>query len=311
MDWGRVMLLRRKLFLLISALILCAGFLLYSPVHNVSAESSVLPVGVSDYGLVEKTGVTSDPIRIYAYRSAGWKPGKVIVVVFHGTKRNAKNYRSGWVGPADDNNLLIICPEFTQAKYPGTRYYNTGNIMDRLNGKGKLQPKKRWVFPAIDRIISDIKTRAGAHESPVVIFGHSAGAQMVHRYAIFGGRTDAGLIMPANAGWYTMPDTKVSFPYGLRRVPKSRKKLVSAFAKPVVVLLGEADNKRKKLRTTPKADRQGLNRLARGKSFFETAKRKAAEMGVSFNWRLVTVPGVGHQGAKMANAAVKVINSMF
>ena len=317
------MILRRKLFLLISALILCAGFLLSSPSHNVSAKSSELPVGVSDYvsaksaglpvglsdyGFVEKTGITNDPIRIYAYRSAGWKPGKAIVVVFHGTKRNAKNYRSGWIGPADENNLLVICPEFTEAKYPGTRYYNTGNIMDRLNGNGKLQPKKKRVFPAIDRIISDIKTRAGAHESPIVIFGHSAGAQLVHRYAFFGGKTDAVLIMPANAGWYTMPDTKVSFPYGLGRIPKSRKKLVSAFAKPVVVLLGEADIKRnKKLRTTPKADKQGLNRLARGKNFFETAKIKAAELGVPFNWRLVTVPGVGHQGAKMAKAAVRVI----
>lgn len=306
------MSLRRKLFLLISAvIILCAAFLLWSPSHNMP-ESAGLPVGKSDYGFVEQTGVTNDPIRIYAYRSAGWKPGKVIVIVFHGTGRNAKNYRSGWVGPADENNLLVICPEFTQAKYPGTRYYNTGNIMDRLSGNGELQPKSRWVFPAIDRIISDIKTRMDAHESPVVIFGHSAGGQMVHRYAIFGGRTDARLIMPANAGWYTMPDTMVSFPYGLGRVPVSRKKLASAFAKPVVVLLGEADIKRNaKLLTNPQADRQGLNRLARGKNFFETAKLKAAELGVPFNWRLVTVPGVGHQGAKMANAAVKVINSMF
>ena len=208
--------------------------------------------------------------------------------------------------------MLIICPEFTQAKYPGIRYYNTGNIMDRMSGNGILQPQSRWVFPAIDRIINDIKTRTGAQESPVVVFGHSAGGQMVHRYAIFGGRTDACLIMPANAGWYTMPDTKVSFPYGLGGVPVSREKLVSAFAKPVVVLLGEADNKRNsKLRTTPKADRQGLNRLARGKNFFKTAKIKAAELGVPFNWKLVTVPKVGHQGAKMANAAVKVINSMF
>ena len=74
------MSLRRKLFLLISAVILCAGFLLSSPSHNRSAESAGLPVGKSSYGFVEQTGVTSDPIRIYAYRSAGWKPGKVIVV---------------------------------------------------------------------------------------------------------------------------------------------------------------------------------------------------------------------------------------
>ena len=306
------MFLRRRLFLLISTVILCVGFLLSSPLHNVLAESAELPVGASIYGLVEHTGVTRDPIRVYAYRSVGWKPGNVIVVVFHGMNRNAEDYRSGWVGHADENNLLVICPEFTQAKYPGPRYYNTGNIMDNTSGNGRLQPKSSWVFPAIDRIISDIKTRTNAHESPVVVFGHSAGAQMVHRYAIFGGRTDAGLIMPANAGWYTMPDSSVSFPYGLGRVPMSREELVSVFAKPVVVLLGEADvNRTSNLRMTPEADRQGQNRLARGKTFFETAKNKAAEIGVPFNWKLVTVPGVGHQGAKMANAAIVVINKIF
>ena len=41
------MSLRRKLFLLISAVILCAGFLLSSPSHNKSAESAGLPVGKS------------------------------------------------------------------------------------------------------------------------------------------------------------------------------------------------------------------------------------------------------------------------
>ena len=306
------MILRRKLFLLISAVILCVLFLLSSPSHSVLAESADLPVGASNYGFMEHTGVTRDPIRIYAYRSAGWKPGKVIVFVFHGMNRNAEGYRSGWIGHADVNNLLIICPEFTQAKYPGPRYYNTGNIMDSTIGNGRLQPKSSWVFPAIDRIINDIKSRTGAYESPVVIFGHSAGAQIVHRYAIFGGKTDTGLIMPANAGWYTMPDTKVSFPYGLGGVPMSREELAAAFAKPVVVLLGEADIIRSSnLRMTPEADRQGLNRLARGKNFFETSKIKAAELGVPFNWRLVTVPGVGHQGANMANAAIKVINSIF
>ncbi|MCR5563986.1 MAG: hypothetical protein K6F46_11615 [Desulfovibrio sp.] len=38
-----------------------------------------------------------------------------------------------------------------------------------------------------------------------------------------------------------------------------------------------------------------------------TAKAKAAEMGVPFNWRKETVPGVGHDGAAMAGAALAVI----
>lgn len=306
------MLLRRKLYYLILAIILCASFLLWFPLHKVSAESFGLPVGTSYYGFAEQTGATNDPIRIYAYRSAGWQPGRVIVVVFHGMNRNAEEYRSGWIGHADENNMLVICPEFTQAKYPGSRYYNMGNIMDSTGGKGRILPKDSWVFPAIDRIISDIRIRTDAQDSPVVLFGHSAGAQIVHRYVFFSKADGVGLIMPANAGWYTMPDKNVSFPYGLGGTPLGNDELIHALAKPVVVLLGEADiNRTSNLRTTPEADRQGMNRLARGKNYYETAKMKAAELGVPFNWRLVTVPGVGHQGTKMANAAVKVINECY
>ena len=271
-----------------------------------------LPVGESVYDMEEPTGATSAPISVYCYRSANWAPGRPIVFVFHGMNRNAGDYRESWEGFADTDGLLIVCPEFTDAKYPGSRYYNTGNIMDKTNGKGNLQPKDEWVFPVVDRVIRDVKTRMGAENSPVAVFGHSAGAQMVHRYALFGGPTEASLIMPANAGWYTMPDESVRFPYGLDGVPLSDEELAAAFAKPVVILLGEADTKRtENLRQTPEADAQGMNRLERGKNFFAIAQEKAAEMGVPFNWQAATVSGVGHDGAAMADAALAVIEQLF
>ena len=271
-----------------------------------------LPVGESVYDMEEPTGATSAPISVYCYRSANWAPGRPIVFVFHGMNRNAGDYRESWEGFADTDGLLIVCPEFTDAKYPGSRYYNTGNIMDKTNGKGNLQPKDEWVFPVVDRVIRDVKMRMGAENSPVAVFGHSAGAQMVHRYALFGGPTEASLIMPANAGWYTMPDENVRFPYGLDGVPLSDEELTAAFAKPVVILLGEADTKRtENLRQTPEADAQGMNRLERGKNFFAIAQEKAAEMGVPFNWQAATVSGVGHDGAAMADAALAVIEQLF
>ena len=184
--------------------------------------------------------------------------------------------------------------------------------MDRTDGSGRLQPKNRWVFPVADRIIRDVKSRVEAYESPVVVFGHSAGGQFVHRYALFGGDSDVGLIMPSNGGVYTMPDNTIPFPYGFGGVPLREDELAAAFAKPVVLLLGEADVKRSSnLRMTQEADRQGMNRLERGRNFFEVAKKKAAEMGVPFNWKLVIVPGVGHNGTKMGNAAMKVIKEYY
>ena len=109
-----------------------------------------------------------------------------------------------------------------------------------------------------------------------------------------------------------MPDESVRFPYGLDGVPLSDEELAAAFAKPVVILLGEADTKRtENLRQTPEADAQGMNRLERGKNFFAIAQEKAAEMGVPFNWQAATVSGVGHDGAAMADAALAVIEQLF
>ncbi len=278
----------------------------------VLAAEGELPVGESVYLMAESTGANNASISVYCYRPANWSVGRPIVFVFHGMNRNADDYRASWEGLADQDGLLIVCPEFTNEKYPGSRYYNTGNIMDKTNGKGHLQPKDEWVFPVIDRIIADVKVRMGADSSPVAVFGHSAGAQMVHRYALFGGQIMANLVIPANAGWYTMPNMNVQFPYGLKGVPMTDMELADALGKPVVVLLGEADTERTdNLRQTPEADAQGENRFERGQHFYYQGSSEAARLGADFKWELITVPGVGHNGSKMAKAAVKIIEERF
>ena len=179
--------------------------------------------------------------------------------------------------------MLIICPEFTDEKYPGSRYYNTGNVTDN---SGNLQPAEDWVFDVVDRIIVDVKQRTDSADSKVLTFGHSAGAQMVHRYALFDEDSASDLIISANAGWYTMPDEEIRFPYGIGAVNFSDEQLKRAFAKTVVVMLGEEDTLRSDdLRTTAEADTQGLNRFERGQKFFETCKEKAAELNAPFNWK--------------------------
>ena len=97
-----------------------------------------------------------------------------------------------------------------------------------------------------------------------------------------------------------MPDRSILFPYGIKNVPVSDKQLKNAFAKPVIVLLGDKDTQRSKvLRKTPEADAQGLNRLERGHAFYEKTQETAKQMGVPFNWKLQEVPGVGHDGDAM------------
>lgn len=272
-------------------------------------QREALSVGAGMFTMAENTGANQNAMRVYYYRPVNWTADRPIVIVQHGLQRNAQEYRDGWKKHADQYGLLVVCPEFSEEKYPGVRYYNLGNMAERDDGTGKLQAQNSWVFSVIDHVFNEVRIRSGAKSNTFTLFGHSAGAQLVHRYLLFAGKTQANQIIAANAGWYTMPDDDVSFPYGIKNVSISKEQLIQAFAKPVTILLGDRDNNpnHRVLRHTPEADAQGLNRFERGIWFFNEAKAKAMELNVPFNWKLITVPGVGHDDVEMAAAAAKLI----
>jgi hypothetical protein len=108
-----------------------------------------------------------------------------------------------------------------------------------------------------------------------------------------------------------MPNEDISYSYGLKGLSLTKKDFQNAFAKPVVILLGENDTVRSKvLRKTPEADAQGQNRLERGRNFYKQAQQKAASLDLKFNWQLITVPGVGHDGTGMAKGAIPLIEPL-
>lgn len=274
-----------------------------------SGQPAALAIGSGMFTVEENSGVNADGIRVFYYRPANWTPDSRIVIVQHGVQRNAQEYRDGWEKYADEYNLLVVCPEFSNEKYPGAHFYNLGNMTDSDTGVGMLQSKDKWIFPVIDHVFNEVRIRSGSTRDTFVLFGHGAGAQLVHRYALFAGKTQASRIIFANAGWYTMLGTEAAFPYGLENMPLSKEDLAKAFAKPIVIMLGESDTRQnhKVLRHTPEADSQGLTRFERGNRFFNEAKARAVELGVPFNWQLITVPGVGHSDSKMAATAAKLI----
>lgn len=85
--------------------------------------------------------------------------------------------------------------------------------------------------------------------------------------------------------------------------------LKAALARPLTVLLGEADTdtQHPELRRTPQAMAQGPYRLARGQAFFAAGREAAARLGVEFGWQLGTVPGVAHSNAGMAPRAAQAL----
>ena len=257
-----------------------------------------------------KDTVSGKSLWAWYYRPAGLTADSPIVFVMHGVRRNANSYRNNWISFAEHHRFLIVAPEFSRDDFPGSWHYNLGNVMHRSDSDGGLasNDRKYWSFLIVDRLFHKVRALTNSRRESFSLFGHSAGGQFVHRYMTFTGGQRVDLAIAANPGWYTMPLRDERFPYGLGGTSISDAQVKTFFAQPMVVLLGEEDTLRtRNLRQTPEADRQGANRLERGKTYFETAKQRAASTGAAFNWRLQTVPGVGHSNSRIAGSAAALI----
>lgn len=273
------------------------------------APARALEAGDHILVLPENTGVTGDPVRLFVHRPANWRPDGPILIVMHGVQRDADRYLAEWRDLAAEAGVLVICPEFSAAKYPGVRWYNLGNVMDRERN-GQPQPAQARTFAVIDRAFAAVKRQAGATRDHYALFGHSAGAQFVHRYLLFADETRANPIIVANSGWYTLPTTAVDFPYGLGRTGVGEDAIRRALTRPVTVLLGDQDTDPNypNLRRNAEADQQGLHRFERGQFYMRRAQEEANRLGLSLAWRMQVVEGVGHVNAGMAKAAIRLLS---
>lgn len=243
------------------------------------------------------------PMRVHASRPAGLAGDRPVVFVMHGVNRNADDYRDQWHELAMKHEFLLLVPEFSQENFPGSRGYNLGYLADE---EGEPRPRSRWAYSAIEPIFDDARRRFRMSVDAYALYGHSAGAQFVHRFVFHVPRARVSQIVPANAGWYMMPDYQAAYPYGLGGSIVTPEMLERGMALPVTILLGDRDidPEHPNLRRSPEALAQGAHRLARGKLFFATARDWAARAGVPFEWRLEIVPGADHDNAKMAPAAI-------
>jgi poly(3-hydroxybutyrate) depolymerase len=251
--------------------------------------------------LVESPGGVDQ--YVYLTRPVHLAPDRPVVFVMHGVQRNADEYRDQWHDLAIEHDFLLVVPEFSDGDFPKSEAYNLGNIFD---DQGNRRPESAWSFSAIEPIFDAVRKRFGMTATGYAIYGHSAGAQFVHRFLFHVPEARVTRAVAANAGWYTMPDFDIAYPYGLQGSAVTREMLGKALQLPLTVLLGEEDTdpEHKSLRRTPEALAQGPHRFARGKAFYATGQAAARQLGVAFTWRLDTVPGADHDNRLMAPAAV-------
>lgn len=254
----------------------------------------------------EFDGWDGPPLDVYLTVPAALAPDRPVVFVMHGQQRNADEYRDQWHELAIEHDFLLVVPEFSRKDFPGSAAYNLGNVYDDT---GRRQPPGQWSFSAIEPLFDKVRERYGMTADRYSIYGHSAGSQFVHRFLLHVPEARVANAVAANAGWYTLPDFSVDWPYGLNGSAVTPVGLVHALGLELTILLGGADTERstENLRRSPEAARQGPHRLARGYYFFAAGRRAAAHRQVPIRWKLGEVKGAAHDNAIMAPAAVQFL----
>ena len=297
----RIILLRNSTYLLFALFSLAMG-------SSIVIAADRLNIGSGSFVFRDSRGNRDKPITVWFHRPEDLRADSPVVFVMHGVKRNGRKYRDAWIEHAKRQRFLLLVPEFSKEHYPGGRMYNRGNM---FSSSRKAIDETKWTYTAIEHMFDRVKRFTKMQTPKYFIYGHSAGAQFVHRLVLFKPDARIGTAICANAGWYTFPSFNWGYPYGLSRSGMTKEKLKRAFRKQLIILLGDkdTDEDHKYLRKTPKAMAQGKHRFERGQTFYETAKLESARLGVALKWKMEVVRGVGHSNKGMAKEAVKHLPS--
>ena len=228
---------------------------------------------------------------------------KVLFVV-HGNTRNADDYLNSWIRLTKDKNIAIFAPHFKRSSFIS---FNTLQ-MSTSNGKIRTDTDL-YLHNSIDTLFKYIKTKFKLNDKLYDIYGHSAGAQFVHRYLLMSDNPSVNKAVAANAGWYTFLNG-ADFPYGVKNPPISLtdsnvKKFLSTN---LYILIGTNDiDVDSSINKSKGAQKQGINRLQRAKNFFTYTESIVEQNNLEFKWKYQAVPGAPHSNKVMSKAAVLVL----
>lgn len=278
------------------------GLLLTLPLASQAVEA--LQTGKGEFTFNDLAGNPGKPLNVWFYKPKDLAPDAMVVFVMHGVKRNGEDYRDQWVHHADRYHFLLVVPEFPKESYSNDTY-QFGNVRD--------PDVRKWSFSAIEHLFDALRVHEPIHQASYFMYGHSAGAQFVHRFMLFMPQTRVQMAISANAGSYTMPsyssDPEFQFPWSLDPKIVDEDQLKQVLGRHMTVMLGEddVDPNHPALPRQPQAMAQGRFRFERGQHFFAAAKDQAQKLGVTLAWNLITVPHVAHSDTGMSEAAVKVL----
>ncbi|MDJ0852902.1 MAG: hypothetical protein QNK04_31415 [Myxococcota bacterium] len=224
-------------------------------------------------------------VDYFAFRPASARAGARVVVAVHGISEHAAGHARALSHLAERHGVIVVAPHFNQ---PDFRDYQ------RLGRLGRGARADR----ALERVLDELSLSTGASTERFFLFGFSGGAQFAHRYVMAHPRRVVSAAL-ASAGWYTWPDRKQAYPYGLKRIRRLHDLEFEpdAFLRvPILLTVGDQDTERDPaLRTSEALDRQqGRNRAERAAGWARAMKRAALERGLPANVTLKTIPEADH-----------------
>lgn len=214
---------------------------------------------------------------------AGGRNAPLLVTV-HGISRNAEEHAAMFSDHAEANGVVLVAPCFTVERHDD--YQRLGRV-----GRGV-----RADF-ALDSIVAEVARLTGADAEKIYLFGFSGGAQFAHRYAMAHPHRVARAVVAA-AGWYTFPDPRTPYPYGIgpsQELPSLRFDPAEFLRVPIAVLVGAQDSTNESLRRNEEVDRQqGVTRFERARNWVAAMRAAARAHHLDPLVTFVEVDGIHH-----------------
>lgn len=208
------------------------------------------------------------------------------VVAVHGINRGAEEMASLLLSRARAIGRTVVVPHFDTTHWP--RYQ-----------RAACRNRSDW---ALLRLMQALRSEGQIGAGAFDLSGFSGGAQFAHRFAWLYPSLVGSLCLTA-PGWWTFPDSAVSWPYGIGAAPRDKgtsfqmqANLRRFLDRQIIVCVGSDDVQRDgNLRQGQAIDtQQGPNRYGRARRWSTDMDSAARSHGISPAISLKVLQGCGH-----------------
>ena len=228
-----------------------------------------------------------------------------VLFIVHGGARDSEKYLDIWKKFTEHKNIILVAPEFKRADYEDYEYLNISDDYGVLN-----KNLNEHLHNSLSIFFSFFKSKYNLEIDTYKLYGHSGGAQFVHRLLLFSDYDNVSSAVIAGAGSYTFLNNE-NYPYGLKESNHlSDKKIKRYLSQRVTFLIGNQDIKKfessKKNNIQGKA-MQGNNRFEVGINYFNNLITVSEKQKIPLRWKFQIAKGVAHDNEKMSLLASEIL----